>query len=141
MFPWAHFRQSKGAIKLHTLLDLRGNIPTFIHITEGKLADINTLDVMPVEPGAFYVMDCGYLAGSDKTFVFITNNFTLPPETVDGIYKQRWQVELFFRWIKQNLRIKNFYGTSENSVKTQLLAQSAYNNDTAKPHNQLILLS
>jgi hypothetical protein len=194
MFPWANFRTAKGAIKLHTLLDLRGNIPSFIHISDGKLHDVNVLDVLPVEPGSFYVMDRGYLdfgrlftlsqaaaffvirakkntksrriysqqvdretgiicdqtimltgqktskeypekvrrvkyydAETDKTFVFLTNNFTLPPMTIAQLYRCRWQVELFFKWIKQNLRIKSFYGTSENAVKTQIwIAVSIY---------------
>lgn len=194
MFPWANFRQNKGAIKLHTLLDLRGNIPTFIHISDGKLHDVNTLDIVPAEAGAFYVMDRGYLdfarlhalsqaaaffviraksnlrcrrvyshpvdrtsglicdqsvmltgfyqaknypdklrrvkyydAETDKTLVFLTNNFTLPPLTIAKLYRCRWQVELFFKWIKQNLRIKTFYGTSENAVKTQIwIAVSVY---------------
>jgi hypothetical protein len=187
IFPWASFRQKKGAIKLHTLLDLRGNIPTFIHISDGKLHEVNTLDFIPVEPGAFYVMDRGYLdyarlhafsrasaffvirgksnlkcrrvyshpvdrktgiiydqsvrltgfypskdypeklrrvkfhdANTNKTLVFLTNNFTLPPLTIAKLYQSRWQVELFFKWIKQHLRIKSFYGTSENAVKTQI---------------------
>ena len=187
MFPWANFRQNKGAIKLHTLLDLRGNIPSFIHISDGKLHEVNTLDFIPVEPGAFYIMDRGYLdfarlyslsqdaayfvirgksnlkcrrvyshpverdtgvvcdqsvmltgfyslkdypalirrvkfhdAETDKTYVFLTNNFTLPPLTIAKLYRSRWQVELFFKWIKQHLRIKSFYGTSENAVKTQI---------------------
>jgi hypothetical protein len=194
MFPWATFRKNKGAIKLHTLLDLRGSIPTFIHISEGKLHDVNALDVIPVEPGAFYVMDRGYVdfgrlftlsqAGaffvtraksnikcnrryshpvdrgtglicdqtifltgtlsrkdypeklrrvkfhdveSDKTLVFLTNNFSLPALTIAQLYRSRWQVELFFKWIKQNLRIKTFYGTSENAVKSQIwIAVSVY---------------
>jgi len=194
MFPWANFRQNKGAIKLHTLLDLRGNIPTFIHISDGKLHEVNTLDIIPVEPAAFYVMDRGYLdfarlyalsqaaaffviraksnlkcrrvyshpvdrttgiicdqtvvltgfyqakaypdklrrvkyydAETDKSLVFLTNNFTLPPLTIAKLYRCRWQVELFFKWIKQNLRIKTFYGTSMNAVKTQIwIAVSVY---------------
>jgi len=194
MFPWANFRRAKGAIKLHTLLDLRGNIPTFIHISDGKLHEVNTLDILPLEAGAFYVMDRGYLdfarlyaisehsaffviraksnlkcrrvyshqidrstglicdqsvvltgfyqckdypdklrrvkfhdAATDKTLVFLTNNFTLPAITIAELYKSRWQVELFFRWIKQNLRIKTFYGTSENAVKSQIwIAVSVY---------------
>lgn len=194
LFPWANFRQNKGAIKLHTLLDLRGNIPTFIHISDGKLHEVNTLDIIPVEPGAFYVMDRGYLdfarlytlsqaaaffvtraksnlrcrrvyshpvdrttglicdqtillsgfyqakdypdklrrvkyydSENDKTLVFLTNNFTLPPLTIAKLYRCRWQVELFFKWIKQNLRIKTFYGTSENAVKAQIwIAVSTY---------------
>jgi len=185
MFPWANFRQNKGAVKLHTLLDLRGNIPSFIHISDGKLHEVNTLDILPVEPGSFYVMDRGYLdfarlyalsqakacfvirgksnlkcrrvysrpvgratgvicdqtvmltgsfakypekirrvkyhdAETNKTLVFLTNNFTLPPTTIAKLYRSRWQVELFFKWIKQHLRIKSFYGTSENAVKTQI---------------------
>ena len=194
MYPWANFRRSKGAIKLHTLLDLRGNIPTFIHISEGKLHEVNTLDILPLEAGAFYVMDRGYLdfarlysisqhsaffvmraksnlkyrrvyshqidrstglicdqsvmltgfyqckdypeklrrikyydAKTDKTLVFLTNNFSLPAMTIAELYRNRWQVELFFKWIKQNLRIKTFYGTSENAVKVQIwIAISVY---------------
>ncbi|MEW5818128.1 MAG: IS4 family transposase, partial [Spirochaetota bacterium] len=187
VFPWAPFRKSKAAIKLHTLLDLRGNIPTFIHISDGKLHDVNALDLLALEPGAFYVMDRGYvdferlyaftlvsaffvtraksniqyrrrysrpvdratglicdqtivLTGpksqkaypeqlrrvkfrdreTGKTLVFLTNNFALPALTIAQLYRSRWQVELFFKWIKQNLRIKSFYGTSENAVKTQI---------------------
>jgi hypothetical protein len=194
MFPWANFRKNKGAIKLHTLLDLRGNIPTFIHISDGKLHEVNILDVVPMEPGAFYVMDRGYLdfarlytisqisaffvirgksnlkcrrvyshpvdrstgvicdqsvmltgfyqakyypdklrrikyydVETERTLVFLTNNFTLPALTIADLYRCRWQVELFFRWIKQNLRIKTFYGTSENAVKAQIwIAVSVY---------------
>ncbi|MBU1568074.1 MAG: IS4 family transposase [Proteobacteria bacterium] len=188
MFPWAKFRKNKGAIKLHTLLDLRGNIPTFIHISDGKLHDVNILDILPLEAGAFYVMDRGYLdftrlytisqnsaffvtraksnlkyrriyshpidrstglicdwyyqqkgypemmrrvkyydAKTDKTHVFLTNNFSLPSMTIAELYRNRWQVELFFKWIKQNLRIKTFYGTSENAVKAQIwIAVSVY---------------
>jgi hypothetical protein len=194
MFPWANFRKNKGAIKLHTLLDLRGSIPTFIHISDGKLHEVNTLDIVPLEAGAFYIMDRGYLdferlytiaqacaffviraksnlkcrrvysqpvdkatglicdqsvlltgfyqskdypeklrrvkyhdAETDKTLVFLTNNFTLPAMTIAELYRCRWQVELFFRWIKQNLRIKTFYGTSENAVKAQIwIAVSVY---------------
>ncbi len=194
MFPWANFRRAKGAIKLHTLLDLRGNIPTFIHISDGKLHEVNTLDILPLEAGAFYVMDRGYLdfarlyaisqhsaffviraksnlkcrrvyshqidrstglicdqsvvltgfyqckdypdklrrvkyhdAATDKTLVFLTNNFSLPAMTIADLYRSRWQVELFFKWIKQNLRIKTFYGTSENAVKSQIwIAVSIY---------------
>jgi len=194
LFPWATFRKRKGAVKLHTLLDLRGNIPTFIYISDGKLHDVNVLDILPLEPGAFYVMDRGYvdferlyaitqaaaffvtraksnlkfrrlysrqvdratgmicdqaivLTGpiskkdypeklrrikyndpqSGKTLVFLTNNFTLPTLTIAQLYRSRWQVELFFKWIKQNLRIKTFYGTSENAVKTQIwIAISVY---------------
>ncbi len=194
IFPWAHFRQTKAAIKLHTLLDLRGNIPTFIHISDGKLHDINVLDVLLPEPGAFYIMDRGYLdfdrlytltvaaaffviraksnlqcrrlyshpvdkasglrydqtivltgfyaakdypmklrrikyhdATTNKTFVFLTNNFALPALTIAELYRCRWQVELFFKWIKQHLRVKAFYGTTENAVKTQIwIAVSVY---------------
>ena len=194
LFPWATFRKRKGAVKLHTLLDLRGNIPTFIYISDGKLHDVNILDILPLEPGAFYVMDRGYVAferlyamtqgaafyvtraksnlifrrlysrqvdratgmicdqtivltgpiskkdypeklrrikyndpQSGKTLVFLTNNFTLPTLTIAQLYRSRWQVELFFKWIKQNLRIKTFYGTSENAVKTQVwIAISVY---------------
>jgi hypothetical protein len=187
LFPWAAFRQAKAAVKLHTLLDLRGAIPTFIHISDGKLHDVNVLDLLVAEPGAFYVMDRGYLdferlytlhqAGSffvtraksnskfrrlasrpvdrstglicdqsveltvfhshqgyperlrrirfkdpetAKTLVFLTNHFALPALTIGALYKSRWQVELFFRWIKQHLRIKRFFGTSENAVKSQV---------------------
>ena len=194
LFPWARFRRHKGAVKMHTLLDLRGNIPTFIHITDGKVHDVNVLDLILPETGAIYVMDRGYIdferlyrftlesaffvvrtksnvllrrryshktdpaAGirSDQTvvltsiesasaypdtlrrisfvdeetgkrLVFLTNNFVLPAAAIAAIYKQRWQVELFFKWIKQHLRIKAFYGTSENAVKTQIwIAVSIY---------------
>jgi len=187
VFPWAHFRSTKAAVKMHTLLDLRGNIPSFIHVSDGKLHDVNVLDLLVPEPGAFYVMDRGYIdyarlyvlhqaaaffvtraksnldaqrvysaptdrsAGvicdqtivlngfyaskdypehlrrirfkvpeSGKTLVFLTNNTTLPALTIAALYKSRWQVELFFKWIKQHLRIKRFYGTTENAVKTQI---------------------
>ena len=187
LFEWAPFRSTKAAIKLHTLLDLRGAIPAFIHISDGKLHDVNVLDILPVEAGAFYVMDRGYVdferlyamhqAGaffvtraksgmdarrvysaptdrasgvicdqrimfngfysaknypehlrrvrfkdpeSGKTLVFLTNNTSLPALTIAALYKSRWQVELFFKWIKQHLRIKRFLGTSENAVKTQI---------------------
>ena len=194
VFPWAPFRSTKAAIKLHTLLDLRGNIPTFLHISDGKLHDVNVLDLLLPEPGAFYVMDRGYLdferlhrlhdAGSffvtraksnfqaqrryshpvdrstglmcdqtivltgfyscqdfatplrrirfkdpltGKRLVFLTNNFALPAITITELYRCRWQVELFFKWIKQHLRIKAFFGTSENAVKTQIwIAVSVY---------------
>jgi hypothetical protein len=187
LFLWAPFRDAKAAVKLHTLLDLRGAIPTFIHISDGKLHDVNVLDLLSPEPGAYYVVDRGYLdfarlyvlhqAGSffvtraksnskfkrlvsqpverstglicdqvveltvfyshqgyperlrrirfkdpetAKTLVFLTNNFALPALTIGALYKSRWSVELFFRWIKQHLRIKRFFGTSENAVKTQV---------------------
>jgi len=194
LFPWAKFRKQKAAVKMHTLLDLHGNIPTFIRITDGKVHDVNILDEIMPEAGAFYVMDRGYLdferlfvftlcsaffvvrtkenvllqrryshpvdkttgVRSDHTviltsfesasvypdafrrvtyldmetkkrFKFLTNNFTLPAPVIAQIYKQRWQVELFFKWIKQHLRIKAFYGTSENAVKTQIwIAVSIY---------------
>ena len=194
LFPWAKFRTHKAAVKMHTLLDLRGNIPTFIRITDGKVHDVNILDEIMPEAGAFYVMDRGYIdferlfaltlssaffvvrtksnvllqrryshpvdkstgVRSDQTVVltslgsataypdtlrrvsyfdtetgkrlrFLTNNFALPAQTIAQIYKQRWQVELFFKWIKQHLRIKAFYGTSENAVKTQIwIAVSVY---------------
>ena len=194
VFPWAHFRTTKAAVKMHTLLDLRGNIPSFIHISDGKLHDVHALDLLLPEPGAIYVMDRGYvdfqrlhvmhqagaffvtraksnmdarrlysapsdrangiicdqiiaLAGvqtsrhypehlrrirfkdpdTGKTLVFITNQRTLPPATICALYKSRWQVELFFKWIKQHLRIKKFYGTSTNAVKTQIwIAVSVY---------------
>ena len=194
LFPWARFRQHKAAVKMHTLLDLHGNIPTFIRITEGKVHDVNILDEILPEPGAFYVMDRGYIdferlfvftlcsaffvvrtkenlllqrryshpadrttglrsdhtviltgiasaraypdplrrvtyfdAETNKRLKFLTNNFMLPALTIAQIYKCRWQVELFFKWIKQHLRIKAFYGTSENAVKTQIwIAVSIY---------------
>ena len=194
VFPWATFRKRKAAVKLHTLLDLRGNIPTFIHISDGTLHDVNGLDLLQLEAGAYYVMDRGYLdferlyafnqvpaffvtrakanmqynrryshpvnketglrcdqtitltgfytgkhypdvlrrikfydVQTQKTFVFLTNNFSLPPLTITQLYRSRWQVELFFKWIKQHLRIKSFYGTSENAVKTQVwIAVSVY---------------
>ena len=194
VFPWAHFRTTKAAVKMHTLLDLRGNIPSFIHISDGKLHDVHALDMLLPEAGAIYVVDRGYAdfarlyvlhqAGaffvtrakstidahrvysaptdrstgiicdqtisldgfytrqdypellrrirfkdpeSGKTLVFITNNFSLPAATICALYKSRWQVELFFKWIKQHLRIKQFYGTSENAVKTQIwIAVSVY---------------
>ncbi len=194
VFPWARFRKAKAAIKLHTLLDLQGNIPTFIHISDGKLHDVNVLDLLLPEPGAFYVMDRGYLdferlyqfqeasaffvirakrnlqfrrlyshtvdrstglrcdqtimltsfysaqhypvkfrrikfidPKTCKQFVFLTNNFSLPALTITELYRYRWQVELFFKWIKQHLRIKSFFGTSENAVKTQIwIAVSVY---------------
>lgn len=187
LFPWARFRSTKAAVKLHTLLDLRGPIPTMIAISDGKQADVNVLDEWMLEPGAFYVMDRGYvdfarlyrfvLAGAffvtrakaglrikrlesrpvdessgvrsdqivwlalpgsiehypdrfrrvsyrdpetDKALVFLTNNFDLPPLVIAQLYKSRWRVELFFKWIKQNLRIKHFFGTTDNAVKTQI---------------------
>ena len=194
LFPWARFRQHKAAVKMHTLLDLRGNIPTFIGITDGKVSDVTMLDEIVPEAGSFYVIDRGYVdfgrlyvftmsaaffvtrtkknvllarrysheveegtgVASDQTVVltairsikaypeilrrityvdpdtlkrfgFLTNNFALPAITIARIYKSRWQVELFFKWIKQHLRIKAFYGTSENAVKTQIwIAVSIY---------------
>jgi hypothetical protein len=194
MFPWAHFRSNKAAVKMHTLLDLRGSIPSFIHISNGKMHDVHALDMLLPEPGAIYVMDRGYIdfarlyvlqqagaffvtraksnldahrvyssatdrttgviadqtialggvrtskdypvhlrrvrfrdAETKKTLVFLTNQTTLPALTICGLYKSRWQVELFFKWIKQHLRIKQFYGTSENAVKTQIwIAVSVY---------------
>ena len=194
LFPWATFRKRKGAIKLHTLLDLRCNIPTVVIITPGKVHDVNILDELLPEPGSFYIMDRGYIdfarlyslaqssaffviraktnlkfrrlyshavdkstglkcdqtivpTGSNSpydypdklrrvryydqetntNFVFLTNNFTLPALTIAQLYKCRWQIELFFKWIKQHLRIKSFYGTSENAVKTQIwIAISVY---------------
>ena len=194
VFPWAHFRTAKAAVKMHTLLNLRGAIPSFIHVSDGKLHDVNVLDLLIPEPGAIYVMDRAYLdferlyalhqAGSffvtrakknldarrvystptdrasgliydqtialngylsrrhypaqlrrirfkdpatGKTLVFLTNRFTLPTATICALYKARWQVELFFKWIKQHLRIKRFYGTSENAVKSQIwIAVSVY---------------
>jgi transposase len=194
LFPWATFRKTKGAVKMHTLLDLRGNIPTFINITEGTVHDVTILDILPLEPGAVYVMDRGYIdfdrlypiyrakatfvirakcnlqfrrqyarpvdkttglrcdqtivltgfyAAKDypeqlrrikyydqatrKHFVFLTNNFDLAALTIAQLYKQRWQIELFFKWIKQQLKIKTVYGTSENAVKTQIwIAICAY---------------
>ena len=187
VFPWAPFREAKAAVKLHTLLDLRGNIPTFIRISDGLCHDVNMLDELVPEPGAFYIMDRGYidyerlfklhlaksffvtraksnikatrryshpvdrsaglicdqtifLAGfyankdfaeplrriryrdpkTNKTLIFLTNNFAVPAMTIADLYKSRWQVELFFKWIKQHLRIKQFLGTSENAVKSQI---------------------
>lgn len=193
-FPWARFRKRKGAVKLHTLLDLRGPIPTFISITDGKVHDVNALDWLVLEAGSFYIMDRGYLdfdrlyqmtkalaffvtraksnlnfkrvlsqsvdketgvlcdqtillqtfyaakdypatlrrvkyhdAETQKTLTFLTNNFSLAPLIIAQLYKCRWKVELFFKWIKQHLRIKKFYGTSENAVKTQVwIAVSVY---------------
>jgi Domain of unknown function (DUF4372)/Transposase DDE domain len=194
VFPWAKFRSTKAAVKLHTLLDLRGAIPSFIHISDGKLHDVNVLDLLLPEPGAFYIMDRGYvdferlhrlhecqsffvtraksnlhaerryshpvdrstglicdqtivLQGfyshqsypvplrrvkyrdpeSGKRLIFLTNNFALPALTIAQLYRCRWKVELFFKWIKQHLRIKAFFGTSENAVKTQIwIAISVY---------------
>jgi len=194
VFPWAHFRTTKAAVKMHTLLDLRGSIPSFIHISDGKMHDTRALDFLIPEPGAIYVMDRAYvdfvrmrrlhLAGAffvtraksnldahriystktdrnlglicdqtialdgfytqqdypeplrrirfkdpetGKTLVFLTNNFTLPAATICALYKSRWQVELFFKWVKQHLRIQRFYGTSENAVKSQIwIAVSIY---------------
>jgi len=194
VFPWALFRSTKSAVKMHTLLDLRGNIPSFIHISDGKLHDVHALDLLVPEPGAIYVMDRGYIdfarlhavhraggffvtraksnldahrvysrevdratglvcdqsialdgfyaqkdypdhlrrvrfkdSDGGKSLVFLSNHFDLPALTVCALYKSRWQVELFFKWIKQHLRIKQFYGTSENAVKTQIwVAVSVY---------------
>jgi hypothetical protein len=194
VFPWAHFRTTQAAVKMHTLLDLKGSIPSFIHISDGKLHDVHALDLLEMEAGAIYVMDRGYvdfarlhalhLAGAffvtraksnmkwhrvysmptdrttgiicdqrivldgfytqreypaqlrrvrfndpdtGKTLVFLTNQMTLPAATICALYKNRWQVELFFKWIKQHLRIKRFFGTSENAVKTQIwIAVSVY---------------
>ena len=187
LFPWGHFRPTKAAVKLHTLMDLRGSIPTFIHVSDGKLHDVNVLDLLVPEPGAFYVMDRGYLdferlyklkqsqaffvtrakknfrfrrrysrpvdkstgvqcdqtivlstfytakkypeplrrvryldPDTDKRLVFLTNQFELPALTIAQLYKARWRIEIFFKWIKQHLRIKAFYGTSQNAVKTQI---------------------
>ena len=194
LFPWAQFRKHKGAVKLHTLLDLRGSIPTVCIITDGKVHDVNILDQIPIEPGAFYIMDRGYLdfdrlhtlhlaksffvirakrnfkfrrlysnpvnkrsgvqvdqivrltgyyskkayseklrrvryydVENEKRLVFLTNNMSLPARTIADLFKSRWDIELFFKWIKQHLRIKKFYGTSENGVKTQIwIAISIY---------------
>jgi transposase len=194
VFPWAHFRTTKAAVKMHTLLDLKGNIPSFIHVSDGKLHDVHALDLLELEAGAIYVMDRGYvdfarlhtlhLAGAffvtraksntnfhrvysaktdrntgvicdqtialdgfytkqdypaqlrrvrfkdpatDKTLIFLTNQMTFPAATICALYKNRWHVELFFKWIKQHLRIKRFFGTSENAVKTQIwIAVSVY---------------
>lgn len=194
LFPWARFRKTKGAVKLHTLLDLRGNIPSYIKITTGKVHDVNILDDLIPEAGSWYIMDRGYLdfarlyrltewsaffvtrakvnlqfrrqyshpvdksdgllsdqtivltgvktatnypgklrrtryrdPQTDKVFTFLSNNFTVPAETIARLYKSRWQVELFFRWIKQHLRIKSFYGNSMNAVKSQIwIAVSVY---------------
>jgi len=193
-FPWARFRKTKAAVKIHTLLDLRGSIPTFIWITDGKVHDVNVLDHLVPEPGAIYVMDRAYLdfqrlyqmhqcsaifvmrsktntglrrlyshkvdkatgvrydqtvlptgfytkkdypdklrrikyfdAEKNRTFIFITNQFSLPAVTIAELYRYRWRVEIFFKWIKQHLRIKSFFGTSENAVKTQIwIAISTY---------------
>ena len=194
VFPWARFRKTKAAVKLHTLLDLRGDIPTFIWITDGKVHDVNVLDHLVPEPGAIYVMDRAYLdfqrlyqmhqcsavfvtrsktntglrrlyshkvdkttsvrydqtvvptgfytkkdypdklrrikyfdAEKGRAFIFLTNQFTLPASTIAELYRYRWRVEIFFKWVKQHLRIKSFYGTSENAVKTQIwIAISTY---------------
>jgi|TARA_B100001971_G_C18226584_1_gene560899 hypothetical protein len=194
LFPWAHFRRRKGAVKLHTLIDLRGSIPCFIRISTGKMHDVRALDDLPIEPGAFYVMDRGYVdfarlhrfdqhkaffitrakrnmdygrvsstpvdkstglrsdqmirlrgaktsldypdilrrvsyydTDNDRRFVFITNHLKLPALTIAQLYKARWRVELFFKWIKQNLRLKAFYGNSINALKTQVwIAISVY---------------
>ena len=187
LFPWARFRKTKAAVKAHTLLDLRGAIPCFVHVTAGCVHDLKVLDILPLEPGAFYILDRGYIdwarlhrfveeaaffiirskrnleftrrisrsvdksaglrcdqtvtltnpqsfdlypqplrriayvdADTGKRYVFLTNSFSLPALTVARLYKCRWQVELFFKWVKQHLRIKSFFGTSENAVKTQI---------------------
>lgn len=194
LFPWASFRKRKGAVKLHTLLDLRGNIPCFLRVSPGKTHDVNLLDELPIEPGAFYVMDKAYVdfarlhrfqqqaaffvtrakknldyrrresrsidkttglrsdqtitlvgvktatlypsplrrihyfdVNTEKRFIFLTNHLTLPALTVAELYRSRWQIELFFKWIKQHLRIKAFYGNSPNAVRTQVwIAVSTY---------------
>ena len=194
LFPWAHFRKRKGAVKLHTLMDLRGSIPTLVVITHGKIHDVNIIDEIPIQPGAIYVMDRGYLdfarlfqvhqssaffvtrakrnmrfdrlyshpvnkstglqcdqtivlhgyysrkdypeklrrirfldSEKNKRLIFLTNNFILPPLAITELYRCRWLIELFFKWIKQHLRIKAFFGTSENAVKTQIwIAISIY---------------
>lgn len=200
LFPWARFRKTKSAVKLHTLMNLRGDIPEFIHISDGKMHDVNILDLLIPVPGAFYIMDRGYIdfkrlynlhqacppgrersffviraksnfkfkrryshkvekttgvqcdqtigltgfysikdypeplrriryydVENDKRLIFLTNNFDLPALTIAQLYKARWKVELFFKWIKQHLRIKAFYGTSENAVKVQIwIAISTY---------------
>jgi hypothetical protein len=187
LFPWAYFRRTKAAVKLHTLMDLRGSIPSFIHISDGKLHDVNVLDLLLPEPGAFYIMDRAYLdferlctlhqaraffvtrakrnlrfrrryshavdkstglqcdqtivlssfypakrypeplrriryldPDTDQRLIFLTNHFELPALTITQLYKARWRIEIFFKWIKQHLRIKRFYGTSPNAVKTQI---------------------
>jgi hypothetical protein len=194
VFPWARFRRAKAAVRMHTLLDLRGNIPSFVHISDGKMHEVNVLDILVPEAGSFYIMDRGFTdfsrwfslhqalaffvirgksnllfrrvysravdkstglrcdqtialtglkasqdypqhlrrikfhdAEHDRDLVFLTNNFDLPALTIAQLYRCRWQVELFFKWIKQHLRIKRFYGTSENAVKTQIwIAISIY---------------
>ena len=128
MFPWGNFKTTKAAIKLHTQIDLVGSIPVFISLTEGALHDVHFLDQMFFEAGSIYVFDCGYLdLETEKRLTFLTNHFALPALTVTAIYKNRWKIELFFKWIKQNLRIKTFYGTSENAVYSQIwIAISAY---------------
>ena len=187
LFPWARFRRTKSAIKLHTLMNLRGSIPEFVHVSDGKMHDVNVLDLLVPSPGAFYIMDRGYLdfqrlyqlhqersffitraksnfrfrrryshevdkssnvqcdqtivltthypsknypeplrrirfydTGTQKRFIFLTNNFELPAPTIAQLYKARWHIEIFFKWIKQHLRIKAFFGTSENAVKVQI---------------------
>ena len=187
LFPWAKFRKTKGAIKLHTMIDLRGNIPAFLTITDGKVHDVKAAPLVPIEPEGIYVVDRGYIdfawlwsinkigaffvsrlkksikwtrvvsnpvdkslglrcdqeillqserlkklypsrlrrisfrdETQDRTLVFLTNNFVLTAETIAALYKARWEIELFFKWIKQNLRVKTFYGTSSNAVKTQI---------------------
>ena len=120
-FHWAKFRKKKGAVKLHTLMDLRGNIPVFIDITDGKTHDVHILDKLTFEAGAFYIIDKGYYDHEkSKTYIFLTNNFQINAITITLLYKNRWQIELFFKWIKQHLKIKKFWGHSENAVKTQI---------------------
>lgn len=194
LFPWAKFRKNKSAVKVHTLLDIRTSIPTFIHITSGRVHDVNILDLISVEPSAIYIVDKGYIdfgrlfdlnnknaffitrakknlnskriyshdvskfinikydqtvkltgikssmlypthirkikfvdKDNDKELIFLTNNFSLTSETISNLYKDRWKIELFFKWLKQHLRIKSFYGTSENAIKTQIwIAISMY---------------
>ena len=137
--PWAEFHHGKGAFKMHTLLDLRGSIPTFVMLTPGKVNDAKVMDKIPVEAGTFYLMDKGYVAfetrkfpdtlrlvvyedfESGKVYRFLTNNFVIEdPLTIAELYRERWQIELFFKWIKQHLHIKTFYGTSQNAVYTQI---------------------
>jgi hypothetical protein len=128
VFWWARFRHAKAGIKLHTLYDVETDIPAFIHITEAKVHDVNAMDVIPYETSAYYVFDRGYYdLKRHRTFIYITNNFEIPAEQVALLYKYRWQVELFFKWIKQHLKIKSFWGTTESAVRTQIFtAITAY---------------